>query len=148
MCSVYLQGKEQGSKCSGRRAKRKREQISSRFSVVAAYTNVSKSSVSSVGPVFFQPQSCYHCYHQTGFDPIQKNLFWKKKNPNAFCPNLVAPSLVVSPPVPLFAFVWVCVLHLFKCLSWVILENMHCTCHAQETEITKQSIPFISQGSL
>lgn len=81
LCSVYLQGKEQGSKCSGRRAKRKREQISSRFSVVAAYTNVSKSSVSSVGPVFFQPQSCYHCYHQTGFDPIQKNLFWGKKPP-------------------------------------------------------------------
>lgn len=40
--------------CRG--AKRKREQISSSFAVVAAYTNVSKSNVSSVGPVFFQPQ--------------------------------------------------------------------------------------------
>lgn len=37
-------------------AKKKKEQISSSFAVVAAYTNVSKSNVSCVGPVFFQPQ--------------------------------------------------------------------------------------------
>lgn len=37
-------------------AKRKGEEISSSFAAVAAYSNVSKSNVSSVGLVFFQPQ--------------------------------------------------------------------------------------------
>lgn len=57
LCSVYLQEREQGSKGpSGGGAEGRREQISSSFAVVAAYTNFSKSNVSSVGPVFFQPQ--------------------------------------------------------------------------------------------